>query len=226
MPDIDTYYLDSDKVNVFPSTRRIYTQDYSAKLVTESAIARIVNEFLSTDGFIISRSLSSINFELNIAGYYFQIKGTSQIPGATLISDLFTGTDATDIYASIMLDISNNYPELVVPAELNPGTTPATYATTGVSYSAGDLVTYNGNQYQCLVDISAPAGSFDSSKWVQLSSTFNGLIFSAQVPTNPASGFTYKSLLIMSKVDNTWQLNSDSLYWFDISEIDGGVVSV
>ena len=222
----DKYYLNSDEINVFPSTRRIYTQDFSSKLISEAAIARIVNEFLSTEGFIISRSIDAPVFELNIAGYYFQIKGTELNPGASYIQNLFSDTDATEIYASILIDISNNYPELVVPAEINPGTTPPTYATSGSAYSAGDLVTYDGNQYQCLVDIADPAGSFDSSKWVQLSDLFEGLVFTSEVPTDASTGFVYKTLLIMNKVSDGWELNTDSMFWFDISEIDGGVVSV
>jgi hypothetical protein len=64
-------YIQSSNVNVFPSTRRTYAQDFSARLMTESSIARIINSFINSDGFVISDSVSNTSFEFNINGYYF-----------------------------------------------------------------------------------------------------------------------------------------------------------
>jgi len=67
---VTPYYLSSDLINVFPSTRRVYTQDFSSKLMTELAISRSINMLMDTDGFVISENLGS-PFEINIHGYYF-----------------------------------------------------------------------------------------------------------------------------------------------------------
>ena len=75
-------YIASTNVNVFPSTRRTYTQDFSARLMTESAIARLVNKLVEVDGFVISNTVPAAAedmFEFNIYGYYFQIKNISSI---------------------------------------------------------------------------------------------------------------------------------------------------
>ena len=63
-------YLDSNLINVFPSTRRVYTQEFSPKLMTELAISRSINMLMDTEGFVISESLGEL-FEINIHGYYF-----------------------------------------------------------------------------------------------------------------------------------------------------------
>jgi len=75
-------YIASNNVNVFPSTRRTYTQEFSARLMTESAISRIVNNLVEVDGFIISNTVPATAddvFEFNIYGYYFQVKNINSV---------------------------------------------------------------------------------------------------------------------------------------------------
>ena len=70
-------YIASDNISVFPSTRRIHSQDFSARLMTESAISRIINNLIDVDGFVISNTAPATAediFEFNIYGYYFQVK--------------------------------------------------------------------------------------------------------------------------------------------------------
>ncbi|MBO7697146.1 MAG: hypothetical protein J6Y28_04610 [Acholeplasmatales bacterium] len=70
-------YIASSNVNVFPSTRRTYAQEFSARLMTESAISRIINNLVEVDGFVISNNAPTTAddlFEFNIYGYYFQVK--------------------------------------------------------------------------------------------------------------------------------------------------------
>lgn len=221
MPE-NVYYLDSDNVNVFPSTRRIYTQDFSAKLMTELAISRITNMLINTDGFIISSDVGS-NFRLNIHGYYFELDSSDLV--LQLFEDL---TSISNIYASILIEKTTSYPELRVPAELNPSVQPEAYDSS-VTYIPGQLVTYDGNQYQC---ISETTGTWDSSKWVQLVSGFQGLIFTSFAPTvedilgsGSVNEFEIYTLKILEKdaADN-WIIPSESKYWLDLGIIDGGVI--
>lgn len=114
------YYLTSDKINVFPSTRRTYSQTaFSTRLMTESAIARLINKLIDYDGFVISEEINDNTiFELNIYGYYFQITNFVAFLNSTFSS-------ASDIYASIIIDPSGSpsYQELYVPAENASATT-------------------------------------------------------------------------------------------------------
>lgn len=213
-------YLTSSEVNVFPSTRRIYNQDFSPKLMTELAISRLINDLMSTEGFVISPSPSS-NFELNIYGYYFQVDNASDI-----INLFSSDNTVTKIYASIVIENSTAYPELRVPAEIVNGSTPPAYDTTA-SYIPGQIVTYNGQQYQC---IDTTTGAWDSSKWVQLINTFQGLHFTSAIPSlqdligTPITGFELHTLLILEKDTDSWTIPNESRLWLDISEIDGGVI--
>lgn len=223
-------YLTSGEVNVFPSTRRIFNQDFSSKLMTELAISRIINNLMSTEGFVIS-SQPSTNFELNINGYYFLIDDASNI--ISLFSD---DASVSEIYASIVIENSSPYPELRVPAEIVTGSLPVIYDPTE-SYVPGQLVRYKTQQqteylqYQC---ISAATGTWDASKWVQLIDDFQGLHFTSSIPTlvdligTPTDGFELHTLLILKKVSqgsgSTWTIPSESRLWLDISTIDGGVI--
>lgn len=107
----DFKYVNSDNINIFPSTRRVHSQDFSARLMTESAIARIINTLIDTEGFVISDTLNNTSFEFNIYGYYFQI---------TNIVNFLTAyySQQTDVYASIFINETNEaFSELYVPAE-------------------------------------------------------------------------------------------------------------
>lgn len=93
-------YIQSSNVNVFPSTRRTYAQDFSARLMTESSIARIINSFINSDGFVISDSVSDTSFEFNINGYYFQLKNF-----LTFLNNSFSSS--SNVYATIFIDPTN-----------------------------------------------------------------------------------------------------------------------
>ena len=104
-------YVASSNVNIFPSTRRVYPQDFSARLMTESSIARIINKLIDKEGFIISSELNDTSFEFNIFGYYFQIKNFVSYLGTNFSSSL-------NIYASIFIDTTSTpFTELYVPQE-------------------------------------------------------------------------------------------------------------
>lgn len=121
-------YLASDEINVFPSTRRTYAQDFSARLMTESSIARIVNMLIDTEGFVITTTPSSSSaFEFNLGGYYFQVKTLSDLTG--------NYTSDTRIYATIFLDTSSSqFVELYTDSNETSG-------FTGVTFSSTDDVT-------------------------------------------------------------------------------------
>ena len=98
--------IQSDNVQVFPSTRRSNYQ-VSARLMSESSFANIVNRLIDTEGFVITSdedvaasqasSPTTTVFEFNIHGYYFKI---SDVP------ELFNEfSSATSVYAAITLDV-------------------------------------------------------------------------------------------------------------------------
>lgn len=95
-------YLNTSKVKVFPSTRRVQTQT-TARLMTEAAMVGIINQLVSSESFIISPQTysDSAPLEINIKGYYFKINNISDI-----VSNF---SSATDIYAYIVIDTSNEY---------------------------------------------------------------------------------------------------------------------
>lgn len=106
-------YIASNNVNVFPSTRRTYTQEFSARLMTESAISRIVNNLVEVDGFVISNNApvtADDVFEFNIYGYYFQVKD--------ILSVIEQLSGATKLYATIRINHTNDaFYELYVANE-------------------------------------------------------------------------------------------------------------
>lgn len=223
---VTPYYLGSDLVNVFPSTRRVYTQDFSPKLMTELAISRAINMLMDTDGFVISENLNLTDqFEINIHGYYFQINNYSNI------TSLFDASITTTIYASILIDKSNAYPELRVPGELLQNNPPAQY-NSSVSYIPGQLVTYNNVQYQCISP--QDAGNWDPSKWVELVDGFQGLILTSDrlsasdIVGSDASNYNLYTLAILEKIPNVtpvqWRIPERSKFWLDLDEIDGGTI--
>ena len=112
-------YLNSENVNVFPSTRRTYSQSaFSTRLMTESAIARLINKLIDYEGFVISETINDDLFELNLYGYYFQVTKLQEFITSNFNSD-------TNLYASVIIDPSGSpaYQELYVPAENSSVTT-------------------------------------------------------------------------------------------------------
>lgn len=112
-------YTTSNNVNVFPSTRRIYSQDFSARLMTESAISRIINKLVEVDGFVISNTVPTSAgdvFEFNIYGYYFQIKNILSVTAQL--------SSATKLYATIRINHTDNaFYELYVANEAGSSST-------------------------------------------------------------------------------------------------------
>lgn len=106
-------YIASSNVNVFPSTRRTYAQEFSARLMTESAISRIINNLVEVDGFVISNNAPTTAddlFEFNIYGYYFQVKN--------ILSVIEQLSGATKLYATIRINHTNDaFYELYVVSE-------------------------------------------------------------------------------------------------------------
>lgn len=106
-------FISSSDINVFPSTRRTYPQEFSARLMTEAAIAQIINKLIEVDGFVISETVpltANDIFEFNIYGYYFQVKNIQSV-----IESL---TGSTSLYATIRINHTNDaFYELYVPTE-------------------------------------------------------------------------------------------------------------
>lgn len=97
--------LNTADVKVFPSTRRVATQ-VDARLMTEASMVGIINQLINKDGFVITETFNESNpFEFNIYGYYFIVNQGSSI--TTLVSS------GTEIIASIKIDTTNGYYELV-----------------------------------------------------------------------------------------------------------------
>lgn len=111
-------YLASNKIQVFPSTKRGSYQP-SARLMSEASLVNIVNKLIDTDGFVvtpdedvvttnssgtITGQVTNKPFEFNIKGYYFIVSS---------LSDLISGFGSyTNIYAKIHLNTTDNYVEL------------------------------------------------------------------------------------------------------------------
>lgn len=116
-------YLASDKINVFPSTKRGNVQ-VSARLMSESSMVDIVNRLIDTEGFVITQgstlggasvddtsplAIDTNSYEFNIFGYYFKIDKIQDI------TSLFDNT-IVNIYAKITtsaISAINNYIELM-----------------------------------------------------------------------------------------------------------------
>lgn len=107
-----TNWLATNKILVFPSARRSYTQ-VSARLSSESSFVNIVNKLIDTDGFIITPDATeelgsyvpTAPFEFNIHGYYFKVDQAADI------TDLASSSD-TAIYGTISMDNTGDYYEL------------------------------------------------------------------------------------------------------------------
>lgn len=105
-------YVLSQNAYVFPSTRRASNQ-LTARLMSETSITGMINNFIDTDGYVITNfSQSQVGasglddpFEFNIFGYYFKVDK------ARSICNLFQTSNA--IYAYIVLDKTGDYYELM-----------------------------------------------------------------------------------------------------------------
>lgn len=146
-----TANLSSNLINVFPSTRRIYPQEFSPKLMTEQAIVRSINTLMNKQGFVITEQFDqSKPVEFNIYGYYFQVK-----TGADILN-LFSEEDPapTSIYAYIDIDDYNGYAELKVSAEEG-------------SSSTFDGVTFTSTQPSSLANrYSVQVLSYINNQWI------------------------------------------------------------
>lgn len=94
-------YLQTSTIEVFPSVKRGKNQ-VSARLMSEQAISGIVNNLIDTDGFIITRNITSDGpFEFNIHGYYFKIDHINNLTNQF--------STATSIYGIIQIKEEGNY---------------------------------------------------------------------------------------------------------------------
>lgn len=86
-------YITSNNVVVFPSTKRGNEQT-SARELSEKSLARLVNQIIDTDGYVISYEDNIIDF--NIHGYYFRFSDVTNYLSTNFSS-------ATNIYAHILI---------------------------------------------------------------------------------------------------------------------------
>ena len=103
MPELDVTYMLSDKIDVFPATRRTFQSSHSRQ-VTEASIAGIVNRLIDKDGFVVTNlpnnaeQQNNMMFEFNIHGYYFRAS----------LGDLVSPFN-NDVYGIITIDNGNVY---------------------------------------------------------------------------------------------------------------------
>ena len=123
----------SDKINVFPATRRGGSKPL-AKLMSEQALVGIINKLIDLDGFIISdvESLTDDSpLEFNLFGYYFNIEdpvtsiglGTTYTSGSVyahielvtataeddLVYEELWGQDDNNLYTGLVIDGTAEY---------------------------------------------------------------------------------------------------------------------
>lgn len=104
--------ISSSNISVFPSTKRGNYQR-SARLISESNLVGIVNRLLDSDKFVITQNnvsgLAPLDspFELNIHGYYFNIKTCSTI------IDAMSSVPTNSIWANIVIGTTDEYSELM-----------------------------------------------------------------------------------------------------------------
>lgn len=103
-------YLQSTKIEVFPSTKR-GTNQKSARLLSESNLVGLINQLLDVDSFVITSVYNeSAVFEMNIGGYYFKTTGN-----VTDITGLFpAANNGQSIVATIQVQpLSDGIYELI-----------------------------------------------------------------------------------------------------------------
>lgn len=124
-------YLDSNRLNNFPSTKRASMN----KLFTENSVTRLINRLVDSESYVITNGLKSADFgsdllidnwindnadfEFVINGYYFCISNINESSGMTYLLDQtgfkFEETEVDDhtLYARILIDKTDkDYPEL------------------------------------------------------------------------------------------------------------------
>lgn len=118
-------YIASSEISVYPSSRRGVEYPES-RLVTETALAGIVNKLIDKEGFVISNNTVN-DFEFNIYGYYFKVNQCSYI------TDLFPNPESnTVIYGVITLtEVSDNIIELSGQDGAGEGDVPRVYKGIG-----------------------------------------------------------------------------------------------
>lgn len=121
----------SDKILVFPSTRRGDTQR-SARLVSEQSLTTLVNQLLDKDSFVITKEFDGNKpFEFNIHGYYFKIAtGTDLLGIATALGN------PTHVWANITLEETTTTPQNDTFVELKWGDDNGSYL--GVDFTDGE----------------------------------------------------------------------------------------
>lgn len=99
--------LQSDKIKIFPSARRINGEDPFSRLMSESTLTSIINQLLNVNGFVITQNDDTTEaidtskpLEFNLHGYYVKVE---DVP--SLLSNF---TNDTQIYASIELSVNTN----------------------------------------------------------------------------------------------------------------------
>ena len=120
-------YIASDNIFVYPSARRGISKP-EARLVSESALVRIVNKLIDKQGFVVTETFSNYGtFEFNIYGYYFKINEGHNI------TDMFTIVSPnTTIYGKINLtEMSDNFVELAGQDDL----VDSTYYFKGIEFT-------------------------------------------------------------------------------------------
>jgi len=163
-------YINSDKIIVFPSTRRGANQQ-DARLLTEKSMAGIINQLIDLDGFIITppEKISSTNsFEFNIKGYYFKVNQLKDI------TDLFNTSTALKIFGVITLDEGNGYIELMGQDDTQGNTQTSIYK--GVSFSDTSSAAANTYSLQLLYRTSSSSTTWlvpENSRFKFISSSLN-----------------------------------------------------
>ena len=99
-------YLNSDNISVFPCANRD-AKYIASKLTTERNLTNIINSIVTTDGFVLSYSITSEgtkSIQFVLGGYYFEVQNLD------VSSTEFAS--ATTIYANIKLGGTAPYLEI------------------------------------------------------------------------------------------------------------------
>lgn len=114
MAQVINRFAKTEKIKVFPATRRANKQ-VNARLLTEESISSITRRLIDTDGFVITKESENghLNakeeFAFDIYGYTFTLERLSDLPFYADIQD----PNVKDIYAYILIQHGGSYSELV-----------------------------------------------------------------------------------------------------------------
>lgn len=138
-------YIASNNISVYPSARRGVERPES-RLVTESALVRIVNKLIDTEGFVISSEFTDASpFEFNIYGYYFKIS-----PANAITSFILSPVENQTIYGVINLaSVSDDITELSGQDEDG--------AYTGIKFTDQEIT---GDGIKCLALLKYTSGNW------------------------------------------------------------------